>query len=178
MPPTPSSPAPLNDPSSTDTTEFDRATRLAERGLHRAAGRQSVAVEEVAAARRQRDGQRRDENERQSDRHRATVPRAAPSRYSPTVGAIETAGLTKHYGRGHAAVHALEDVTIDVREGEIFGFLGPNGAGKSTTIRLLLGFLHPTAGRASVFGLDIGRDRSRSAAGSATCRAASRSTTR
>ena len=43
-------------------------------------------------------------------------------------------------------------------EGEIFGFLGPNGAGKSTTIRLLLGFLHPTAGRASVLGLDTVRD--------------------
>ena len=43
-------------------------------------------------------------------------------------------------------VRALEDLTIEVGEGEIFGFLGPNGAGKSTTIRLLLGFLHPTAG--------------------------------
>ena len=52
-------------------------------------------------------------------------------------------------GRPQAAVvRALEDLTIEVGEGEIFGFLGPNGAGKSTTIRLLLGFLHPTAGRA------------------------------
>jgi len=63
-------------------------------------------------------------------------------------------GLAKHYGR----VHALEDVTLDVRQGEIFGFLGPNGAGKSTLIRLLLGYLHPTAGRGSVLGLDIVRD--------------------
>ncbi len=45
-------------------------------------------------------------------------------------------------------VRALQDLTIEVGEGEIFGFLGPNGAGKSTTIRLLLGFLHPTTGRA------------------------------
>ena len=59
-------------------------------------------------------------------------------------------------------MRALQDLTIEVGEGEIFGFLGPNGAGKSTTIRLLLGFLHPTAGRAIVLGLDIdprfGRD--------------------
>jgi ABC-2 type transport system ATP-binding protein len=59
---------------------------------------------------------------------------------------------------GSGEVRALEDLTISVDEGEIFGFLGPNGAGKSTTIRLLLGYLHPTAGSASVLGLDIVRD--------------------
>jgi ABC-2 type transport system ATP-binding protein len=85
------------------------------------------------------------------------------------VDAIETAGLTKHYGHRPPPIHppfihpagivrALEDLTITVHEGEIFGFLGPNGAGKSTMIRLLLGFLHPTGGKASVFGLDIVRD--------------------
>ena len=69
--------------------------------------------------------------------------------------AIVTTGLTKAYGHGPRRPHlpgrtptgevrALEDLSIEVREGEIFGFLGPNGAGKSTTIRLLLGFLHPT----------------------------------
>jgi beta-exotoxin I transport system ATP-binding protein len=84
------------------------------------------------------------------------------------VGAIETVGLTKHYGRRSLPVHlpfrhqgglvrALEDLTIEVREGEVFGFLGPNGAGKSTMIRTLLGFLHPTAGRGQVLGLDIVR---------------------
>jgi ABC-2 type transport system ATP-binding protein len=70
------------------------------------------------------------------------------------MNAITVDGLTKHYGR----VHALEDVSLEVRPGEIFGFLGPNGAGKSTLIRLLLGYLHPTAGRGSVLGLDIVRD--------------------
>lgn len=82
--------------------------------------------------------------------------------------AIATAGLTKQYGhdrllgrfRRHAgaggggSIRALDDLSITVREGEIFGFLGPNGAGKSTLIRLLLGFLHPTAGSARVLGLD------------------------
>jgi ABC-2 type transport system ATP-binding protein len=50
---------------------------------------------------------------------------------------------------------ALEGLTIDVRPGEVFGFLGPNGAGKSTTIRILLGFLHPSAGSAQVLGHDV-----------------------
>jgi ABC-2 type transport system ATP-binding protein len=78
--------------------------------------------------------------------------------------AILSRGLTKHYGRarpmpfGGASVRALDDLSIDVREGEIFGFLGPNGAGKSTTIRLLLGYLHPTGGSASVLGLDVVHD--------------------
>jgi len=71
------------------------------------------------------------------------------------VSVIVTEGLGKRYGR---SVVAVEDLTIDVRPGEIFGFLGPNGAGKSTTIRLLLGFLHPTAGQATVLGLDTERE--------------------
>ncbi len=67
---------------------------------------------------------------------------------------IETRGLTKRYGRD--AEPALIDLDLVVEPGEIFGFLGPNGAGKSTTIRLLLGFLHPTSGSATVLGQDIG----------------------
>jgi ABC-2 type transport system ATP-binding protein len=85
------------------------------------------------------------------------------------MSAIATTGLTKLYGhrrlpiralgRGESTiVRALENLTIEVAEGEIFGFLGPNGAGKSTMIRLLLGFLHPTAGSASVLGLDAVRE--------------------
>jgi ABC-2 type transport system ATP-binding protein len=70
------------------------------------------------------------------------------------MAAIETTGLTKRYGR--ETVPALADLDLQVEPGEIFGFLGPNGAGKSTTIRLLLGFLHPTAGGATVLGHDIG----------------------
>lgn len=81
---------------------------------------------------------------------------------SASVPAISTQGLTKTYGgRGRGPlnagpqVRALDDLTIDVQQTEIFGFLGPNGAGKSTMIRLLLGFLHPTAGAATVLGHDI-----------------------
>ena len=68
------------------------------------------------------------------------------------MGAIETTGLTKHYAptdwrrRSRGAGPRPRRCTLEVREGEIFGFLGPNGAGKSTLIRLLLGLIHPTAG--------------------------------
>ncbi|MEV6302009.1 ABC transporter ATP-binding protein [Actinoplanes sp. NPDC051861] len=64
--------------------------------------------------------------------------------------ALRAAGLTKRYGR----LVALDDLTVEVTAGEVFGFLGPNGAGKSTTIRLLLGLARPTAGRAWVFDVD------------------------
>jgi ABC-2 type transport system ATP-binding protein len=67
------------------------------------------------------------------------------------MSAIETDGLTKYYGK----TRGIEDLTLDVREGEVFGFLGPNGAGKSTTIRTLMGFQSPTAGSATVLGYDI-----------------------
>jgi ABC-2 type transport system ATP-binding protein len=68
---------------------------------------------------------------------------------------IETHRLTKRYGR--ELTPALADLDLAVEAGEIFGFLGPNGAGKSTTIRLLLGFLHPSDGGATVLGHDIDR---------------------
>jgi len=74
---------------------------------------------------------------------------------------IEAVGLTKSYGPRRGIV----DVDLAVREGEVFGFLGPNGAGKTTTIRVLLGFLHPTAGRATVLGHDSWRDAARAHAG-------------
>ena len=64
---------------------------------------------------------------------------------------IKTVGLTKHYGD----VKALVELDLEVEHGEVFGFLGPNGAGKTTTIRSLLHFLFPTAGTASVLGLDV-----------------------
>ena len=102
---------------------------------------------------------------------------------STSAPAIATSGLTKHYGGGgplrrREPIAALDGVTLEVGEGEVFGFLGPNGAGKSTFIRLLLGFLHPTAGGARVLGLDIASAIAwPSAPGPGTCRAASRSTT-
>ncbi|HEX4565359.1 MAG TPA: ABC transporter ATP-binding protein [Vicinamibacterales bacterium] len=68
--------------------------------------------------------------------------------------AIRIEGLTKYYG----PVVGIEDLTLDIAPGEVFGFLGANGAGKTTTIRLLLDLLRPTRGRASVLGVDCHRD--------------------
>jgi ABC-2 type transport system ATP-binding protein len=67
---------------------------------------------------------------------------------------IETDRLSKRYG----AARGIEDISMTVRRGEVFGFLGPNGAGKTTTIRTLLDLLHPTSGVARIFGLDSRRD--------------------
>jgi ABC-2 type transport system ATP-binding protein len=64
--------------------------------------------------------------------------------------AIRTEGLTKHYGD----VEALVDLDLDIRRGEVFGFLGPNGAGKTTMIRTILDEIRPTAGKASILGMD------------------------
>src|SRR4249919_212969 len=74
---------------------------------------------------------------------------------------IDCVGLTKRYG----TVNALDNLTLSVDENEVFGFLGPNGAGKTTTIRLLLGLLRPTAGRAVVLGHDSWTDAAAAHAG-------------
>ena len=66
------------------------------------------------------------------------------------VVAVRTESLSKHYGN----VVALEGLDLEVGQGEVVGYLGPNGSGKTTTIRLLLGLIRPTAGRAEIFGLD------------------------
>jgi ABC-2 type transport system ATP-binding protein len=68
---------------------------------------------------------------------------------------ISVEGLTKSYG----ARMALDDVSFEVPEREIFGFVGPNGAGKTTTLRILAGLLEPTQGQAFIAGADVTRDR-------------------
>ena len=65
---------------------------------------------------------------------------------------IEINNLTKYYGKAKA--RGIIDVSLNVEEGEIFGFIGPNGAGKSTTIRLLLSLIYPSSGSATIFGKD------------------------
>jgi ABC-2 type transport system ATP-binding protein len=70
------------------------------------------------------------------------------------VPAIKTTRLTKTYG----STRGIVDVSLEVEQGEVFGFLGPNGAGKTTTIRTLLDLLRPTSGHAQVLGFDSRRD--------------------
>ncbi|MCC6427580.1 MAG: ATP-binding cassette domain-containing protein [Phycisphaerales bacterium] len=66
---------------------------------------------------------------------------------------IQVEGLTRGYG----SRRGIEDVHLSIPEGSLYGFLGPNGAGKTTTIRVLLGFLRPTSGRGTIFGMDCWR---------------------
>lgn len=70
--------------------------------------------------------------------------------------AISCQGLSKRY-KG-SKVEALSNLDLTIRSGEVYGFLGPNGAGKSTTIRTLMNFIQPSAGQATILGLDIVRD--------------------
>jgi ABC-2 type transport system ATP-binding protein len=70
------------------------------------------------------------------------------------MNAITVKDLTRRFG----AFVAVDHLTFDVRQGEVFGFLGSNGAGKSTTIRMLCGLLKPTSGTATVGGVDVSRD--------------------
>jgi ABC-2 type transport system ATP-binding protein len=67
---------------------------------------------------------------------------------------IKTDGLSKYYGRG-GEIKAVDDLTLEVYEGETFGLLGPNGAGKTTVVRLLNGIIKPTSGTATVKEFDI-----------------------
>ncbi len=76
--------------------------------------------------------------------------RQVPRRATPAI--VEVRNLTKSFNH---TVKAVDDITFEVNEGEIFGFLGPNGAGKSTTIHMLTTILKPTSGTATICGYDI-----------------------
>lgn len=76
--------------------------------------------------------------------------------------AIEINNLVKTFrGKKRAHVTALTDISLDIEQGEVFGFLGPNGAGKSTTIKCLMGLIKPTSGTAKIMGEPVGSVASR-----------------
>ncbi|MHA2226895.1 MAG: ABC transporter ATP-binding protein [Candidatus Hodarchaeales archaeon] len=67
---------------------------------------------------------------------------------------IEVRGLKKYFGKGKKLVKAVDGISLDIRENEIFGFLGPNGAGKTTSLRMILGLLKPDEGKITIMGQD------------------------
>jgi ABC-2 type transport system ATP-binding protein len=73
---------------------------------------------------------------------------------------IKTDRITKRFsmGRHKPPITAVEDLSLEVKEGEVFGFLGPNGAGKTTTVRMLTSLIAPTSGQATINGLVLGKD--------------------
>jgi ABC-2 type transport system ATP-binding protein len=78
------------------------------------------------------------------------------------MNAIEITGLSKQFtGKKRQKVEALKGLTLQIEQGEVFGFLGPNGAGKSTTIKCLMGLIKPTNGTATIMGEPIGSEASR-----------------
>jgi ABC-2 type transport system ATP-binding protein len=86
------------------------------------------------------------------DMAQPTAPFPAPASSAPGTDAapvvLRTAGLKKQYGR----VTAVQDISIAVQQGDVFGFLGPNGSGKTTTVAMILGLIEPTAGNIELFG--------------------------
>jgi len=77
--------------------------------------------------------------------------------------AVEIKSLSKHFriGFGNVAISALENLTLDINEGEVFGLLGSNGAGKSTTIKILLGIIKASGGQFKIFGKDLCKETKR-----------------
>lgn len=69
--------------------------------------------------------------------------------------AIAVQSVHKQFGRGKRRVHAVDDLTLEVQSGQVYGFLGPNGAGKTTTIRMILDLITPTKGQVRLFGQPV-----------------------
>jgi ABC-2 type transport system ATP-binding protein len=86
-----------------------------------------------------------------------TIPETTAAAVRSRDIALRTIHLTKQYGQRLA----VNDLSLEVQRGEVFGFLGPNGAGKTTTIRMALGLISPTSGSVEILGQDVVRERAR-----------------
>src|SRR5262249_27190601 len=124
---------------------LDRRRRRA-----RAAGRGARAVPLAAPARGPRGAPRRRRLLRHAAARAGVRDGAGAARAARAQTVITLEQLTKRFGR----FTAVDRLDLAVEKGEVFGFLGPNGAGKTTTLRMLMGILVPTSGRASIGGLD------------------------
>src|SRR3954462_15646029 len=71
----------------------------------------------------------------------------------------ESVSALRHLSKSYGNVHAVQNLSLTIEAGTIFGFLGPNGAGKTTTMRMLCGLTHPTSGLATIEGADVWKDR-------------------
>ncbi|MFA5761493.1 MAG: ABC transporter ATP-binding protein, partial [Dehalococcoidales bacterium] len=68
---------------------------------------------------------------------------------------LVTRGLTKRFGNNKKSITAVDNLNLEIHDGEVFGFLGPNGSGKTTTIGMLLGLINPSLGSIELFGKDM-----------------------
>ncbi len=91
----------------------------------------------------------------------AALPLAPAPVADPADAVIVAAGLTRRFGRGAAAITAVDGLDLAVSRGDILGIVGPDGAGKTTTLRLLAALMNPTAGHAVIFGHDSVRGAAR-----------------
>ncbi len=100
------------------------------------------------------DKKKEKEPARQEMKHPFSVNASSPEKVSNLRTVVQAIDITKKFGR----LTALNNVNLEVKQGEVYGFIGPNGAGKTTAIRILLGILKPTQGQGMVFGKDAWKD--------------------
>jgi spermidine/putrescine transport system ATP-binding protein len=88
----------------------------------------------------------------------ATAPSWRRRRPSAATAAVALHGVTKRFpgGKGSEPVVAVDDLDLDIRDGEFFSLLGPSGCGKTTTLRMIAGFEYPSAGSIRIFGEEVG----------------------
>ena len=96
-----------------------------------------------------------DSGERRRDRRSADVSQSGSEGSAAELPAVAVSGLSKRFGSGPDAVTAVDDVSVEIPQGEIVGLLGPNGAGKTTLIKSILGMVLPDEGSVRLHGLDV-----------------------
>ena len=138
----------------TDRRDRDQGRVHAARRADARRARRSGVRRARRIRRHHRNAQGRPAGHRPIRPRREMTPAAMPRRRSGQTTAVRMTALRKVFG----PLVAVDDLTLEIRRGEVFGLLGPNGSGKTTTIRMLCGLLEPTSGTASVAGYDVEHD--------------------